>query len=507
MPPAEPAPTTGRRRTDPVGPLIPDRLARPVGEQEWGISPLAEVTPGPQLIVVRNDDSAAVRGYLKGFYDLRFRRPPHRYALIRPTPGADDRTTLALHILVGLCKNPETLGAEQLGSAAWDYARVWLAACQTSDLVIDRAHQQSADRLADLAELAAWLGCRVWLIWSGGGDLNATVSTARAAGLPASSIMPDLLRPLLPLPGYEPPASFRWESRTLPTAEFTTFRAACRQLLSRREFTHVDQLYLDAAQRTDGWLHQHGALREAGVQTFGAALAAWLRDVQLGPHTHPGTALITLRGTQAALFIRGVLLRWNPGTIDPRRHPHDLYADAKTAAPAITALSLHLNQPPLYFDCWRVRHATADGATLATPAAGDHRHKAPAYLHQADYRAAIEQASGVEEIPCAHTIHLPEPAQVILAAHRAHRLLDGAAEHDPVFEQTLAGMRETAVRTTQHLRQVPPWLHRDPCRYGGDIGLHRRAFGWLIERGLSVHLLDPELADQLNHPLYHRGEP
>jgi hypothetical protein len=54
---------------------------------------------------------------------------------------------------------------------------------------------------------------------------------------------------------------------------------------------------------------------------------------------------------------------------------------------------------------------------------------------------------------------------------------------------------------------VPPWLHRDPCRFGGDIGLYQRVFGWLTERGLSVHLLDVELVGQLNHPLYHRGEP
>jgi hypothetical protein len=80
----------------------------------------------------------------------------------------------------------------------------------------------------------------------------------------------------------------------------------------------IMQLHLDAAQRTDGWLGRHGHLRQAGVQTFDSAQAAWLRDVQRGPRTHPGTALINLRGTEAALFIRGVLLR--PQTRTMRTH-------------------------------------------------------------------------------------------------------------------------------------------------------------------------------------------
>ena len=511
-PPAEPL----------AGPLLPGR-AGPAGRDTagpgWPESPLAEVLAGPRVIVVRNDDDGTiVRGYLKRFYDLRYRRP-QRATLVRPTPGATDRATLALDVLVGLYKNPQTLAGERLGGAGWDYARAWLAAGATSDLVVDRAHQLVPDRVADLAELGAWSSIRVWLIWSGGGDLDAAVTVIRAAGLPVDTVMPHLLRPLLPLPAHERSVPFRFESRTLPTAEFTTFRAACRRLLSPREFDHVDALYLDAATRTDLWLTHHERRDAGDRQRFGAALATWLRDSQLGPHADPGTALITLRATQAALFIHGVLLRWDPatlgpepaarlcGTIDVRRAPHDLYAGATTAAAAITALSLHLNQPPHYFGCWRVRHAAVDGATLTAPAGGDHRHDVPAYLHHDERRAAIETSSGVEEIPCAHTVALPEPMQVILAAHRAYRLLQGATEHDPLFDQGQAGMRETAWRTATHLHRVPPWLHRDPCRYGGDIGLRRRVFGWLVERGLSVHLLDADVAAQLHHPLHHRGEP
>jgi hypothetical protein len=57
---------------------------------------------------------------------------------------------------------------------------------------------------------------------------------------------------------------------------------------------------------------------------------------------------------------------------------------------------------------------------------------------------------------------------------------------------------------------MPPWLHRDPCRFSADTGLGARLFGWLTKRGLSMHQLDTELTDRLHHPLLkpagHRGD-
>jgi hypothetical protein len=486
---------------------------------------LFEVPPGPQVVVVRDDeDSAEVRGYLKGFSNIGVRQLPSRRTLVRPTPGAADRDTLALDLLLALGKNPETLAGERLGASAWAHARAWLIAAETSDLVIDRAHQLPAARLAELVGLAGWLRCRVWLIWSGGGDLAAVYADAREAGVRCGSVMAGLLRQLLPPPRTVPETA-RVETRVLPTVEFTTFRAACHRHLSPREFTHVDELYLDAAERADVWMNQHEPLREQGLRGFGGALAAWLRDTHLGPCTDPGAALITLRATQAALFVRGVLLRWDPaalgadpaarlrGALDRRHRPHSLYAGAKTTPAAITVLSLHLNQPPLYFNCWRLHHAAVNGATLTSPDTGTHHHQVPQYLRYPDYQAAIDTASGVEEIACTHTIRLPEPAQVILAAHRAYRLIQGAGEADPLFVATRTGeqasyavMRQIAIHTAARLRVVPPWLDRDPCRYGGDIGLRQRVFGWLTERGLSVHLLDTDLHHPVHDPIQRRGE-
>lgn len=507
-------------------------MAVPLLPQRWPEPDLASpsaspgVPAGAQVIVVRNDDDGqAVRGWLKQFQDITTRELPCPQVLVRPTPSAVDQATLALDLLVALGKNPETLVGERIGTAVWDHARAWLAAAAVTDLVVDRAHHLAVDRLRDLAGLAAWLRCRVWLIWSGSGDLDAVSAAAQEARARWTSIGPDLLDRLLRLPSRLVPSGSRLASRVLPAAEFTTFRAACRRHLSPSEFADVDGIYLDAAGRVDRWIERHHRLRGQGRQAFGAELAVWLRDEQLGPVADPGAALVTLRATQAALFIRGVLLRWDPallgadparrlpGTIDPNRLPHDLYAGARTAPAAITALSLHLNQPPLYFDCWRVDDVPANGSTVS-PRVTRHYHQAPQYLSEPDYRDAIEATSGVEEIPCQHAIRLPRPAHVLLAAHRTYRLLQGAQVTDPLFtaprtgeQATHTGLRATAARTVARLHQTPQWLHGDDCRYGGDIGLNRRVFGWLIERGLSVHLLDLGLLDGLAHPLRHEGGP
>lgn len=474
----------------------------------------------PCVVLVRNDDDGVgVREHLKFFGEITTRAAPAPRVLVRPTPGATDQTTFALDVLTALGKNPHVLAGEQLGASAWSYARAWLAAAQVTDLVVDRAHQLPAQRWGELGELAAELGCRVWLVWSGPEHSQAAMDSARGAGVRCDSVLPEWLPWLLPVPARPQQPDDQLFDTVLPLAEFTTFRAAARRHLPPAQFETVDRLYLDAAGIADAWLADHQHLRAEGWEGIGGALAAWLRDDQLGPHHRPSEALIVLRATQAALFVGGVLLRWNPtalgpdpagrlcGTIDTRQRVHELYVGARTAPGAITALSLHLNQPPLYFDCWRLGDVATDGSVLNPP--GVHRHKAPAYLSYPDHQAAIATTSGVTEIPCAYTVRIPAPAQVLLAAHHAYRRHQGATADDPFFADptkpadaaTYSRLRSHAVRTAARLHHTPGWLHLDDCRYGADIGLHRRAPGWLIERGLSVHLLDPALAERVPHPV------
>jgi hypothetical protein len=133
-----------------------------------------------------------------------------------------------------------------------------------------------------------------------------------------------------------------------------------------------------------------------------------------------------------------------------------------------------------------------------------------------DRDRAMAASSQVTEIACHHPITLPEPVWPVLVAHRVYRLLGGGVtEADPLFvhpneavKPPHATLREAIIRTCQLVYHPAPWMHRDPCRHGGDIGLTPRAQGWRVQRGLSVHLLDPEVVARVPHrpaPTGHRG--
>jgi hypothetical protein len=60
-------------------------------------------------------------------------------------------------------------------------------------------------------------------------------------------------------------------------------------------------------------------------------------------------------------------------------------------------------------------------------------------------------------------------------------------------------LRPAIVRTAARLPAQMPWMHGSHCRYGADIDITQRRYGWLIERGLSIHLLDDALMPYLNY--------
>lgn len=243
-------------------------------------------------------------------------------------------------------------------------------------------------------------------------------------------------------------------------------------------------------------------------------LLGWLRDVQLGPAPDATTALITLRATQAALFGHAILLGWTPDALGPdpaSRLPGDLTpahtaaltAGACTATAAATVLSLHLNLAPTRLHCFTVGGVAVDGAYLQPPPDSFTVH------WHGNEHAALDDASpsGIRERACAGTILIPPHARAIIAAHLAYRTVVGAHDypyfayrHDPRHEPT-AGLRDAARRACQRLHLNPPWLHRDPCKYGADIGLTPRTKGWLVERGLSLAQLDRYAAAR--RPAYH----
>lgn len=485
-------------------------------------SPASEA-PGPWVGWIDNgDDPPATVNYLRALGVYR----PQPLALadfapvvVRPTPGGGDRTALGFDLLTALGKSPHVLRDERLrlrGHEIWDCARAWLAGSAITDLIIDRAHQLSTDMLSALTGVATDAAVTPWMIWSSPDDEAAALAakSLTMAGYHVERMPVATMRQVLPDPSRAlalPPASaFAGPWPILPTADFTTFRAACRRNFARAAFTRIDEVYRAARDRTDEWMehlhHLHSGdlpLLPPALTDVAYPLLGWLRDVQLGPTPDAGTALITLRATQAALFGHAILLRWTPDALGPDpagRLPGNLTpavaaalsAGARTNAAAATVLSLHLNLAPTRLHCFLIGGVAADGSYLAPPPiSAQHTHGL------ANAALSADSPSGIGERACAGPIAIPALARPIIAAHLAYRRAHGADDDDPYFVHSLdprreptATMREAAIRICRRLHLNPPWLHRDPCKYGADVALNRRTQGWLVERGLSLAQLD-----------------
>jgi hypothetical protein len=450
-------------------------------------------SPGPRAVIITNPgDDAAITTHLAALGGL-----PAGRAVIRPTPGAAGLGTLGLDLLAAAGKAPRPGPRPDHPPAwRWDLARAWLTGHQVSDLVADRAHRLDPAQLTALAGLAADLGASLWLVW--GSTTDATPAAAIAGQITG--------RPVVQLPLHDLPAHLpAWSAPTappdttgawapLPEAEFTTFLAACRRHLPPADFAAAASRYHDTAEAADIWADEHQQLAAQSMRRYTSALTGWLRDISLGPAPTPAAALVQLRAIQAALFLRGILLRWDTTTLGPdpaARLPGDLTPgraaalDAmhtRTDIPAAAALCLHLNHRPARLGHLTLGHLAPDGSVLHGSADPDGDPGQP------------EQ------------IRIPSAARPILAAHLAFRRRQGAADTDPCFTGppgsatrpgTLRHLHNAITRASHDAGYDLPWMHDDSCTHGADIGLAPRTGGWLVERHLSLYRIDPVISAQV----------
>lgn len=237
------------------------------------------------------------------------------------------------------------------------------------DIVSDRAHLQARLRTADCQclaignshyltpsvrkvalTLAGSIGADLYFIYEDGSGTNikqsGVLDEAERRGwtvLSAQEFPFDTPRPA-PLPCTDTANdsstskhTFGEAPLTVPTVDFTMFRAWCRSLLTPQDFTTIDRWYREAydhASRLD--IHDREAISALAVEQ--------LHD------RRRAEAITRLRGMQAALFRNGAVwnLRltaldgWRSGGERPTPTDHD-YArlvqlrDARTAAVAVLA--------------------------------------------------------------------------------------------------------------------------------------------------------------------------
>ncbi len=466
--------------------------------------------PRPRTVIVENpSDHASITRHLAATGGLAAGR-----AIIRPTPGAADLCTLGLDVLVAAGISTEAAQKEHLRGVCWEYARAWLTGHRVTDLLADRAHRLTAAQLTALGGLAADLGASLWLLWGSSADPAPAIAELRnVVGREVERIgMWDLCGQLEPVERKPVglPEADGWPP--LPEADFITFLAACRRHLAAPDFAAVASAYYDAADMTDLWTELRRDLPARSMACFTAVLTSWLRDDMLGPAPCAAVALVRLRAVQAALLTRGILLRWDAtalgpdpaarltGDLTPGRATMLAMACGQTGMAAATALCLHLNHRATHLGHLAISDIAPDGSALTLD---------PARWQLAGGQAGSRDGTALAELAYGDLVRLPACAQPIIAAHLAYRRGQGADEGDPYFigsrspdrgspERTLNNAVSRACRTIGY---DPPWLHGNDCRYGADTGLTAREPGWLAERGLSLHRIDPAISDCVPPPV------
>ncbi|MET9794869.1 hypothetical protein [Nocardiopsis alba] len=284
--------------------------------------------------------------------------------VIRPTPQATGRRSLARDISVALGKNP----FESVETGTWELCHAWITGQSVQRLIVGRAHRLPPERLHDLGSLARTLRLPLWLLWSSsdlpdrvlerlGPDWPADAPTVVSAGRFRTELARRRTR------RHSAPAPQQpWPQ--VPLSPCWAFLRDCRRMLAPSDFNRVLDEYRTAFTRTRQW-----SLPDR------MSLLAWLRDTALGPLTDPWQALVWLRAIQSVLLQRGLLLHWDPRPLGPdpaaalpsRLTPalcEALARHTRTDEGALAALALHLDQNPQFFELLTCESVRRDGSVV-----------------------------------------------------------------------------------------------------------------------------------------------
>lgn len=261
----------------------------------------------PRVRIVRDlPDAPATMRYLN-----RLHCPSRGGVVVRPTPGRGG-SGIARDILTALGKRFRP-GSPRAAEQLLPLARIWLHAERARHLVITRADRRPASEWSALRDLCAGVDApTLWLIVHRpqlGRDEHAALRGSRRSELSVE----ELARWLQPAPdprreGFEAPGEFP----PVPDVDFPFFPSACAELLPESAARIAIDTFREGRRLTFSWLNLHRPARRSEIIAYLDSLAA--------PCASADAALALLRGAQAALLTRGVLVRIDPDVVAARHH-------------------------------------------------------------------------------------------------------------------------------------------------------------------------------------------
>jgi len=389
------------------------------------------------------------------------------------TRGTSGFGGLGLELLVALGKRFDAARVGRVDHRrGWELAELWTAAERTQHLFILRAHLLHSSQWDRLIRLADDCGASLWLVVH-----ESQVRARHAAVLQA-------------LPGHQlltlDEFATRWKTPTsltveppagefpeVPSADFPTFRAACRQLLDKSSFQRVDQLYDQAFDAARAWVRDLASDWYPGTPSDVIdidAVAVLLQRLTVASSS-PSETLVRLRGAQAGLFCHGILL-----TLDLSSRAMIGLADLRaTLSPTVATRLRSLCTPE-----WTAATALA---LLAEPHAGD--------LENLNLGAVAPDASQVTIGGLKH-LHVPTYARSLILVQFLQRQHQGAAMDAPLFVDKTGTQRSDLRPLATIVSSVAAKIGISPPRLTKEFRLLSESLGsaWLARRGLTITPID-----------------
>ena len=421
-------------------------------------------------VVLDPDDTRRCAELVAGLHCIEAGR-----VVCHATPGTNGIGGLGLELLIALGKRFDAARVEHVDHRrGWELAELWTAAERTQHLFILRAHLLHPSQWDRLIRLADGCGASLWLI--------VHESQVRARHTAVLQATPD--HQLLTLEQF----ATRWETPTrvtvqpptsefpeVPSADFPTFRAACRQLLDRASFQQVDQLYEQTRRAARAWIRDLASDWYQGTASDVLdididAVAVLLQRLTVASSS-PCETLVRLRGAQAGLFRHGILL-----TLDLTSRAMIGLADLRaTLSPTVATRLRGLCTPE-----WTAATALA---LLAEPHAGE--------LEDLDLGAVAPDASQVTIGGLKH-LHVPTYARSLILVQLLQRQHQGAAVDAPLFVDKTGTQRSDLRPLARLVSSIAAKIGISPPRLTTEYRLLPESLGsaWLARRGLTVTRID-----------------